>query len=91
MALEHIAPLELPPAQLAGVAGRDPALVPLVPDQGGLMQVAPAAPPAAVLVGGRVSGGVRGCSGGHSGLLLREVGPGEASLVHQRREEGALA
>ena len=54
VALQHVSPLELPPAELAGVGGGDAALVALVPDQGGLVQVGPAAPVARVFVGGGV-------------------------------------
>ena len=52
MTLEDISPLELPAAHGARVGGGDPALVALVPDQGGLVEVAPAAPVARVLLGG---------------------------------------
>ena len=52
MTLEDISPLELPAAHGARVGGGDPALVALVPDQGGLVEVAPAAPVAGVLLGG---------------------------------------
>jgi len=54
VALQNVPPLELPPAQLAGVGGGDAALVALVPDQGGLVQVGSAAPVARVFVGGGV-------------------------------------
>ena len=89
MALEHVAPLELAAAQLAGVAGRDAALVALVADQRGLVQVAAAAPPARVLVGGGVPRAAVPRLA--PGLLVHEVAAGEAGLVHQRGEDGALA
>jgi len=54
VALQYVPPLELPAAQLAGVGGGDAALVALVPDQGGLVQVGSAAPVARVFVGGGV-------------------------------------
>ena len=91
VALQHVPPLELAAAELAGVAGRDAALVALVPDQGGLVQVAPAAPAAAVLVGGGVPGTRVSARPRGRGLLLHQVRAGQAGLVHQRREEGALA
>ena len=91
MTLEHIATLELATAELARIGGGDAALVALMSDQGRLVEVAPATPATAVLVGGGVTGRVRGRSGGHRGLLLHEVRAGQAGLVHQRREEGALA
>ena len=58
MALEHVAPLELAAAELAGVGGGDAALVALVAHQRGLVQVRPAAPCARIFVGERVAGAV---------------------------------
>ena len=52
--LELVAPLEFAAAQLAGVAGRDAALVAQVAAQRALVQVAAAAPPAPILVGGGI-------------------------------------
>ena len=53
VALEHVAPPELDAAELAGVAGRDAALVALMPDKSRLVEVAPATPITPVLVGQR--------------------------------------
>ena len=39
VALQDVPPLELPPTELTGVGGGDAALVPLVPHEGGLVQV----------------------------------------------------
>ena len=79
--LQHVPPLELPPAELAGVGGGDATLVPLVPDQGCLVEVGPAAPVARVFVGGGVTRGLA-----DDGLLLGQVGPGEVGLIHQGGE-----
>ncbi len=54
MTLQHISPLEFSPAQRTWIRRRDAALVSLMSDQGGLVQVAPAAPGAGVLVRGRI-------------------------------------
>ena len=42
MAPQYVAPLELPPTELAGVGGGDATLVPLVPGHGGLVLIGPA-------------------------------------------------
>ena len=83
MALENIPSLELPSTEAARVGGADAALIPLVADQGGLVQVGPPAPRAAVLVGGGVARVERR-------LLVRHVGARHRRLVHQLWEEGAL-
>ena len=57
MTFENVPTFELSTAQLTGVAGRDAALVPLVPDQRGLVKVGPAAAGARVL--GRDGAAVR--------------------------------
>ena len=75
--LQDVSPLELPPTELAGVGGGDAALVPLVPDQGGLVEVRPATPVAGVFVGGRVSRRLA------DGRLLLNVRPAEVGLIHQ--------
>ena len=49
MTFENVPAFELSTAQLTGVAGRDAALVPLVPHQRGLVKVGPAASGARVL------------------------------------------
>ena len=77
MALQPVSPLELPPAELAGVGGGDAALVALVPHQGGLVEVGPATTVAGVFVGGGVPGGLA------DGGLLLNVRPAQVGLIHQ--------
>ena len=78
VSLELVAPPELVAAELAGVAGRDAALVALVPDHSRLAEVAPPTPVTSELVGVVVAGRV----GGHPGLPLHEVGVGQDGLVN---------
>ena len=84
MALKNIPSLELPSTEAARVGRADAALIPLVADQGGLVQVGPPAPRAAVLVGCGVAWVQRR-------LLVRHVGARHGGLVHQLREEGTLS
>ena len=82
MTLQNVSPLEFPSTQLTGIRGGDAALVSLVPHEGGLVQVGPAAAGTAVLVGAGIAG---------VGLLVGDVAPVEGGLVHQGREERPVA
>ena len=84
VSLEDVPPLELPPAERARVAGRDAALVPLVPDQRGLVEVVAAAAGAGVLV--RV--GVAVAVGWDGGVLARLAGGAEAGV--KKGKDGSL-
>ena len=100
MTLEDISPLELPAAHGARVGGGDPALVALVPDQGGLVEVAPAAPVARVLLGGvpgvaALAWGALSTSGSSADVGDRsgsavEIAPNLQRGLHQTRKSCRL-
>ena len=101
MTLEDIPPLELPAAHGARVGGGDPALIALVPNQGGLVEVAPAAPVARVLLGGvpgvaalawsalSTSGSGTADVGDRSGSAV-EIAPNLQRGLHQTRKSCRL-
>lgn len=87
VAFQHVASFELPTAELAGIGGGDAALVALVADQRGLVQVGAAAPLARVFV----ADGVAARLPQQRRLLLHQVPPRQSGLIHQGREDRTFA
>lgn len=79
--LQHVTPLELPAAQLAGVGCGDAALVALVPHQGRLVQVGPTAPRARIFVCERVAAAVHAAGP----VLQVQPGQGRQGVVQGRK------